>query len=328
MKNILIAKTLFVFILIFASTISSCFLFGQTRSEGPWWPNKLWGADDQSGGSNWITPEKVLKAVSLVKTGKIVDLGHVYERDMPMPGKRSFNLFIPSFPTYPPTGKDSVVFNDEYVTSEIGQVGTQFDGPGHPGRLMKMADGSRVNVFYNGFTGDEMRNPYGLQKLGVENVKPIVTRGILIDIASYKAVNTMPEKYEITLADVEGALAKQGMKDSDIEPGDALLFNLGWWRIWPGKKTVEGKPPYAGLQLINWIISMKPCMVGSDAILDTGPDYLLHEDLILMNGIFNLEYMNFETLPLENQRYTFLFIFTPLRLKGATGSPGRPLAIY
>src|SRR4029079_10127466 len=128
-----------------------------------------------------------------------------------------------------PSGKDSLVFNDEYVTSEIGQVGTQFDGPGHPGRHMRMADGHVDNIFYNGFTEDEMRNPYGLLKLGVENVKPIITRGILIDLAGYKGVDILPEGYQITIADIHNALIKQGMNESDIEPGDALLFNLGWW---------------------------------------------------------------------------------------------------
>jgi len=321
-------KTLALVILICVTGGSLEKAWGQTRNQGPWWPSKLWGADDQSGASNWITPEKVLKAVTLVKTGQMFDLGHVYEREMPMVGQRSYNLFIPSFPTYSPAGKDSIVFNDEYVTAQIGQVGTQFDGPGHPGKKVKMADGSFANVFYNGFTGDEMRDPYGLKKLGVEHVKPIVTRGILINLAGYKGVNSLPEKYEITLADVRGALARQNMKESDIEPGDALLFDLGWWRIWPDKKTVEAAPPYVNQELINWIVSMKPCMVGSDLSLDTGPDYLLHENLILENGIFNLEFMNFESLPADNKKYTFLFIFTPLRLKGATGSPGRPLAIF
>jgi kynurenine formamidase len=322
------AKHLFVSVLFFASLITAMPLYAQTRSEGPWWPNKLWGAGDQSGGSNWITPEKIVKAFSLVKTGKVFELGHPYERGMPMPGQRSYNIFIPSFPTYAPSGKDKVVFNDEYVTAEIGQVGTQFDGPGHVGRLMTMADSSTTNVFYNGFTEDEMRNPYGLQKLGVENVKPIITRGILIDLAGYKAVNTMPENYEITMADVRNALAKQAMKESDIEPGDALLFNLGWWRLWPDKKTVDGKPAFAGREVIDWIISMKPCMVGSDASLDAGPEYMLHKEVILKNGIFNLEYMNFESMVPGIQQYKFLFIFTPLPLKGATGSPGRPLAVY
>jgi hypothetical protein len=316
-------KSLFLAIL-FCSGPLTCSLIAQTRSEGPWWPNALWGANDQAGGSNWITPEKILKAVSLVRTGKTIELGHVYEKGMPLIGQRSYNLFIPSFPTYPPTGKDKIVFNDEFVTAEIGQVGTQFDGPGHVGRLLKMADSITIPVFYNGFTGDEMRSPYGLLKLGIENVKPIITRGILIDLAAYKGVPTLPEGYQITVADVRNSLLKQGMKESDIEPGDALLFNLGWWQIWPDKKTVNGQPAYASRELIDWIISMKPCMIGSDGNLD-GPEAALHSEVTMKNGIFNLELMDFKT---AEKVYKFLFVFTPLRLKGATGSPGRPLAIY
>lgn len=298
----------------------------QTRSQGPWWPNAQWGADDQAGGSNWITPEKILKAVSLVKTGKTIELGHVYERGMPLVGQRSYNMFMSGFPTYPPSGKNNVVFNDEFLAAEIGQVGTQFDGPGHVGRQIRLADGTTTEVFYNGVPAGEMKSAYGLLKLGVENVKPIITRGIYIDLAALKSVNTLPERYEITLADIRNALAKQNMKESDIEAGDALLFNLGWWRIWPDKKTVSGSPAFLSPEAIDWVIARKPCMVGSDANLD-GPESLVHTELVMKNAIFNMEMMDFSGM--QNERtYTFLFVFTPLRLKGATGSPGRPLAIF
>ncbi len=324
MKSFITAKYLLT--LFFAVCFISIPSHTQTRGEGPWWPNKLWGANDQAGASNWITPEKILKAISLVKTGKTIELGHMYERGMPLIGNRSYNIFIPSFPTSGPFGKDSVVFNDEFVAAEIGQVGTQFDGPGHPGRKMKMADSSTTHVFYNGFTEDEMRSPYGLLKLGVENVKPIITRGIFIDVDAYKGVDILPEDYQITLADIRNTLTKQAMKESDIEPGDALLFNLGWWHHWPNKKTVEGHPAYVSKEVIDWVIQMKPSMVGSDANLD-GPEATVHSRVTMENGIFNLESMNFGTMRNEKQ-YKFLFIFTPLRLKGATGSPGRPLAIF
>ncbi len=309
--------------------ILMCFVLStaaQTREKGPWWPHPIWGANDQAGGSNWITPEKILSAVSLVKTGKVFELGHVYERGMPLSGNRSYNIFIPSFPTYAPTGKDRIVFNDEFVAAEIGQVGTQFDGPGHVGKELKMADGSTTEVFYNGTPADELRSPYGLLRLGVENVKPIITRGILIDLAGYKGVNILPEGYEITVADVRNALAKEGLKESDIQPGDALLFNLGWWRHWPNPKSIEGSSAYASAEVIQWIIARKPSMIGSDAHLD-GPDFMVHGEVTMKNGIFNLEFMNFGTL--QNEKvYRFLFVFTPLRLKGATGSPGRPIAIF
>ena len=128
------------------------------------------------------------------------------------------------------------------------------------------------------------------------------------------------------MEDVRNALAKEGLKETDIEPGDALLFNLGWWRIWPDPKTTAGSPAYIGSEVIQWIIARKPSMVGSDANLD-GPDAKVHGELTLKNGIFNLELMDFASFRTEKV-YKFLFVFTPLRLKGATGSPGRPLAIY
>lgn len=306
--------------------LQNALLHAQTRNQGPWWPHEQWGANDQSGGSNWITPEKIIKSLALVKTGKTIELGHVYEHGMPHIGQRSYNIFIPSFPTYGPFGKNKVVYNDEYITSEIGQVGTQFDGPGHVGQQIKLADGTTTEVFYNGVPASEMKGPYGLQKLGVENVKPIITKGIFIDLAGSKGVNTLPESYEITLNDVRSALTKQGLAENDIEPGDALLFNLGWWRIWPDPKTTQGSPAYIGAEVIDWVIARKACMVGSDANLD-GPESLVHTELVMKKGIFNMELMDFSAMEKEKQ-YKFLFVFTPLRLKGATGSPGRPLAIF
>ena len=67
----------------------------QTRDAGPWWPNPLWGEGDQAGGSNWITAEKVLEAVRLVKNGRIYELGQVYEKSMPSSGQRTYALLSP-----------------------------------------------------------------------------------------------------------------------------------------------------------------------------------------------------------------------------------------
>src|SRR5918993_915439 len=200
-----VVRTTSILALMAAVTITPP-LFAQTRANGPWWPHPIWGPDDQAGGSNWMTPEKVLEAVRLVKTGKVYELGDVYERGMPMIGQRTFAMFIPAFPTYGPVGDTGIVFNDEFLCAEIGQVGTQFDGPGHVGKRMTMADGSTADVYYNGVLSSEMHNPYGLAKLGVERVKPIITRGVLVDVAGYKRVETLPSGYEVTLADVRGAL--------------------------------------------------------------------------------------------------------------------------
>lgn len=293
----------------------------------PWWPHPLWGSGDQAGASNWITPEKIKDAVTLVRTGKVYELGHIYEDGMPQIGRRSYKLVIPSFPTYGPeliAGK-AVVFNDEFIAGELGQVGTQFDGPGHVGMVARHTDGSEKITFYNGFTADDLRAPYGLKKLGVEQVKPIVTRGVLIDVAGFRGEDTVPGGTAITLAEIRGALTRQGIDEASLRPGDALLFNFGWWRHWPKPITTQGPTPYIADEVVAWIIERQPSMVGSDANLD-GPSASVHTEITLKNGIFNLELMTFEPL-LADRAYEFLFIFTPLRLKGATGSPGRPIAI-
>ena len=314
------------FAVLVGTLLVSCLVGAQTREQGPWWPHLEWGPDDQAGASNRITPEKILEAVSLVTTGKVYELGQVYERGMPLIGERTYAMFMPGMPSGGPFTDLALVYNDEFLCTEIGQVGTQFDGPGHIGRRMTMADGSVVDVYYNGFTSNEMESPYGLRELGVEHVKPFITRGILIDVAGYKGVETLADSYVVTLADVRGALARQGLNEGDIRNGDALLFNFGWWRLWSDAERVTGNWPGIGKEVAAWVLERKASMVGSDAATDEPTSWAVHHDLMLLHGVLNLELMTFETL-LADEVYEFLFVFTPLRLKGATGSPGRPLAI-
>jgi hypothetical protein len=305
----------------------------QTREAGPWWPNPTWGRGDQAGASNRISPEKVLEAVRLVKTGKIYEIGQVYEKSMPLFGARTYALLSPGGPTYSLPGSNRIVANDEFLCAEIGQVGTQFDGPGHIGMKVTMADGSVEDVYYNGFTGGEMYSPYGLRALGVENVKPMLTRGILIDLAGYKGLANLPARYEVTLADVRGALARQGLSESDLHPGDALLFRYGWARFWTEPAKYNAEPPGIGLEVARWVVERKASMVGSDQSgteVLPNPDpslvFPVHQELIMKNGIFNIENLALDELA-RDAAYEFLFVFTPVRFKGATGSPGRPLAI-
>jgi kynurenine formamidase len=317
-----------LFFLLASGVVSS-----QTREAGPWWPHPIWGASDQAGGSNWITPAKVLDAARLVKTGKIYELGHLYEKSMPGFGQRTFSLVSPGNPTYFFPGGNNIVANDEFVCAEIGQVGTQFDGPGHIGMRMTMADGSTEDVYYNGFTGDEMYSPYGLRNLGVENVRPIVTRGILIDIAAFKGVESLPHRYEVTVEDVRGALSRQGLAESALKEGDALLFRFGWAKNWSNPPEYSVDPPGIGLAVARWVVERRASMVASDqASTEVGPSpepglsFPVHQELIMKNGIFNLESLDLDELA-RDRAYEFLFVFTPIRLKGATGSPGRPIAV-
>src|SRR5687768_14140538 len=78
-----------------------------------WWPSK-WGADDEAGASNHITPAKVLDAAKWIRDGKVYRLGRVYEQGMPLFGQRAFVLRIPGGPTGGPFGDNKLIYHDEF----------------------------------------------------------------------------------------------------------------------------------------------------------------------------------------------------------------------
>jgi hypothetical protein len=102
----------------------------QGQKAADWYPSR-YGATDQRGAANLITPAKVLEAKNLIRMGQTYELGHAYEATMPLFGTRHFSLRIPQ--TFGPQGTNRMMYHDEVVSGELGQVGTQFDGLGHTG---------------------------------------------------------------------------------------------------------------------------------------------------------------------------------------------------
>lgn len=314
----------------------------QTREKGPWWPSPH-GPKDQAGSTNYITPQKILKALQIPKTGQVYELGHIYEASMPAYGPRPYYISVP--PARQPTQAGGGVAHQDYFNGFIGQMGTQFDALGHQGQAVKMADGSLKFVYYNGFTEDDLtgtnKGVGGLENLGVEHVKPIITRGILVDVAGYKGVPVLDSRYEVTVADVRGALAKQGVREDSIEPGDAVLFNYGWAVNWgnPSKYNdnrfgvgENNGSPGIGIDVARWATEKKLSMIGADSCcIGVSPGLKpgapnVHHELFFKEGITMLE--NMDLLELARDRvYEFLYINLTERIKGATGSPVRPIAI-
>lgn len=172
-----------------------------------------------------------------IKDGRIYKLARNYEQAMPCFGKRAFVLRMPSAPSGGPFGDNRMMYNDEYLATEIGQTGTQFDGLGHIGIQLGANGDLNQMRFYNGFTMAKMADPYDLKKLGVEKLKPLFTRGHLVDIEAVKG-RMMDVGEEISVADIRAALSRQNMQEADIKPGDAIFFNTGWGRLW--LKTTTG----------------------------------------------------------------------------------------
>ena len=282
-------------------------------------PSK-WGAGDERGAANHMKPASVLKAAKLIRSGEVIELGHVLRQGMPLQATRQFNVHVKrTFMNPQPNQRGS---NEELVTTELGQVGTQFDGFAH----QTHGDG-----LYNCFKVSEVATRTGFTKLGIEKVGSLITRGVLIDIAGLKGVETLPQDYEITPQDLQEALSKQRLK---LEPGDAVIINTGWGRLW-GKENARymSGSPGIGIAAGEWLVKQDPMLVGAD----TGPVEVspnkdkqvslpIHQMMLVVNGIHLLENLKLDELS-ANKVYEFAFIIQPLKIFGATGSTVAPIAV-
>lgn len=316
----------------------------ETPLGSKWWPNKLWGADDEAGSTNWYKkPDVVLRALSVVKQGKTMKIGHDYTAEMPLFGARKFSMRIPGTPTGGPFGASKLMYNDEFLSTEIGQVGTQFDGLGHIGvQIGKPGDLNEMR-WYNGFTAAEMGSAYGLRKLGTEKLHPIIARGILIDIAGARGVESMEAGQVATMDDVKAALKRQGMENFRFQEGDAILFRYGWEKYWivDNAKYNNGCPG-VGMDVARWLAEeIKAGVTGGDTWPATDPVagagtpnevpagcvFCIHNFLQTRHGIVNQENLKLKALA-DAGIYTFLYVYSPVPIKGATGSIGVPVAVY
>jgi kynurenine formamidase len=312
------------------------------------WAPGPWGPDDKAGSVNRTTPAMVLKAVGLVKQGKTATLGKVYAGDAPAFGSRGWRMTIPGLPTGGPFGEHQLVYNDEYLATEIGQIGTQFDGPGHIGTIT-----SEGMFFYNGRILDQSAGAYGMGPLGVEHVaeKGFVCRGVLLDAVALRG-GQLPipagkgDPGIITDADVAAMVKNQGI--APISEGDCVFLHTGHGNIWHPKdwdkfdaaeksKRVAnfnaGEPGF-GISACEYLAERKIILTGADtwaveAVPGENADkpFECHLQMQTRRGIWNLENLDLSQL-VADKAYEFLFVWSPLKMKGATGSPGNPVALY
>ena len=282
-------------------------------------PSK-WGAADERGSGNLMKPATVLRAAQLIKTGEVFELAHVLGPDTPLNPGRQYQLHVKR--STGPFGTNQRYSNEELLTSEMGQVGTQFDGFAHQ---------AIDRLLYNCINMDEVATRTGFTKLGLEKVGTLMTRGVLIDIAGLKGVDVLPIDYEITVADLEAALQKQGVK---LEAGDAVLINTGWSKHFgvDNRLYISGCPGI-GVAAAEWLIRQNPMLLGSDnwpVEIAPNPDKALnlpvHNIALTINGVHLLENLLLKDLAAA-RAYEFAFIIQPLKMKGATGSTVAPTAI-
>src|SRR5258708_4353786 len=204
---------------VLATLLLSGAAVAQTPSQTPSWlppadsarcPSK-WGAGDERGAANHMKPQTVLNAAKLIKTGEVIELSHPLNAQMPLAAGRVYDMQVKRTAVSDLANKRNG--NEELIIAEMGQVGTQFDGFAHQ---------THDNSHYNCFKTEDIATRNGFTKLGIEKVGMLMTRGVMIDVASYKGVPMLGNTYEITVTDPQPAITKQNLT---FQPADAIIVH-------------------------------------------------------------------------------------------------------
>jgi kynurenine formamidase len=287
-------------------------------------PSK-WGKDDQIGNLNYITAEKTLAATKLITKGKSYSLGIETNRSTPAFPPRNYAVIImqPGQVNGTSLGPTKLTYNDDVVMGWNG-VGSQIDGIGHIGY-----DG----VYYNCNHGEDFAKTTGLTKFGIETIPPIATKAIILDIAGYLGVDVMKEGTPINIAEIEGAMKRQGIKS--IEKGDIVIFHTGWLTLLGNKddKRYGSVEPGLGKEGALYLVDKGVAAVGADTWgveavpFEPGVGvFEIHQILLQQNGIFILETMNVAPL-IADKAYEVFFTLGASRLTGAVQAIINPIAV-
>ena len=266
-----------------------------------------WGADDQIGAANRVTPEPTAAAAKLVKKGISHPLGIVIEPGMPAYPPRYTQLQVvqPNQQFNADLGVGwEASSNDDVLQMWLG-TGPQLDGLGHMGE---------AGEFYNCNQGKDFSIITGLTKLDISGIPPMVGRGVMIDIAKQMGVDSLQAGQPITSDDIKAAMKSRGVT---VGEGDVVLLHTGY--------TDEASVFLAGL---------KPMAVGADtwglgAVPPRAGDKIFYDHVVLLkqHGIYILETMNTGRLA-DDGVHEFMFVLGQARLKGAVQMIINPVAMW
>ena len=290
-------------------------------------PSK-YGADDEVGAANLVTPERILAAKELVKQGKAHPLGIVVEPGMPAfpPRTTSIQIVTPG----QAQGQDTaatfgwpISYNDDLAQLWFG-TGPQLDGLGHLGE---------ANTYYNCNKAADFVRITGLEKLGTHLVPPLVARAVVIDMAKHKGKESLDGGEAITSDDLKAAMEAQGVSVSE---GDIVLIHTGWTdaKLKSAPQEWVSTEPGITNEAAVYLASLNPIAVGADtwgveAVPPAPGDRVFygHVTFLKENGIYILETMN--TGPLVQEGVNeFMFVLGQPRIKGTVQAIINPIALY
>lgn len=287
-----------------------------------------WGPGDAAGASNTQTPTKLYEALLRISTGRSFRLAHEIELGMPM-----FPGASPPFAleTLPPMQLGQQVTNAEQLAYAfpVSQLGTQVDALNHFGHLPDAGASLDEAVYYNQVTGADLLAGVGpgeaYARLGVDQLKPYFTRGILVDVARHaNGGHALAAGQEVTAAMLMHALSAQGLDLGDIRRGDVVVVRTGHGEKWHlGTGGVDGDgvfhpgyyldvvpgigPTFAapgiGLEVAVLLTGRGVAAVGADApFVEVQPNYVVpdgvpfpvHNHLLAKSGVPLIESMHLD----------------------------------
>ncbi|MDX1563629.1 MAG: cyclase family protein [Gammaproteobacteria bacterium] len=287
-----------------------------------------WGADDEIGAANLVSPERVLSALTLVQQGNVHPLGIVIDPAMPAFPPRQMMLQVVQPGQHLGRTLEAdygwpMTYNDDIAQLWWG-TGPQIDGLGHLGE---------AGMFYNCTPGSSFAAISGLEKFGIEGIPPLVGRGVLIDMAEHYGVEALAGGQAFGPADIEAAAAAQNV---EFRTGDIILFHTGWTdaMLASDPDTWVATEPGITNEAAEYLASLRPIAVGADtwgveAVPPAEGDRVFygHVTLLKENGIYILETMNTGRLAAEDVN-EFFFVLGQARLEGAVQMMINPIAIW
>lgn len=296
-----------------------------------------WGARDEIGRLNLMTPESRRAALASADPTTVFDLGVELAHGMPIAGGTSdigFQIRLTRQGDDPPQrdpaiGDPSTLFYQDVVAFPT-HCGTHLDCFCHVG-----ADGA----IWNGFRAADHLGGRTWHRCGADRIPPIIARGVLLDVPGALGVDALPDRYEITRADVQSALARQG---TELRLGDVVISRTGRMREWPDPARVLVDSPGISLEAARYLVEEGGAMIlggdnmsverssgdfrGTGVPTDRQASFPVHEYCLTANGVPLLEFADTEALAAAGV-HEFCFIGLPLKLAGATGTPLRPIAL-
>jgi len=274
-----------------------------------------WGADDERGTANYVTPEVTARAARLVQQGRTYPLAIPLKANAPIWPTRHKNWHVATFRNLSGPGGgggEDILMMHTHGTTHVDALCHVF------------ADGK----LYNGFDASASIDATGTRRNAISNLGGLVTRGVLLDVAGYHGVSHIPAEHTVGADEIEAIASKQGV---EIGSGDAVLFRTGWLGVWqqdPGR--FDAAQPGLGLDAAQWAGRREVVALGADnSAVEAYPrpgGLSVHTEFIWRQGGYLIELLDLEALAADRV-YEFLFVLAPLNIARGMGSPVTPLAI-